>query len=70
MQAIFAVVLRGGIPAGIITGLTFTQWFWQGVPTPVGVLILLAIFPPTIIIQFALSAVNSYTEIEISKSDG
>lgn len=41
-----------------LVALTFTEWFWRPVPTPVGLIILLTVFPPTLVVQVAVGVVN------------
>lgn len=64
-----SLVAKTGLSVAMILSLTFTEWFWFGVPTPVGILILLGLFPPTIIVQTGVALAEKYGGVEIKRAD-
>lgn len=62
-----SLAVRGIGALSVVLGMSLTQWFWTGVPTPVGIIICLALFPPTLLIQVGVSFLNEYTDMQIQR---
>lgn len=55
-------MIKESIAISMIVLLTFTQWFWHPVPTPIGILIILAIFPPTLLINAGIVLIAKFSD--------